>query len=1240
MEYRVLGPLEVLDGSGEKLALGGAMQQSVLASLLLRAGQTVALERLIDDLWDEPPETAARTIQAYVSRLRHELPQGAIESRPGGYMLVLDGAELDLEMFGQQAGKGHAALAAGDYKQAAGLLRGALALWRGPALAGLNSKALRREAQRLEELRLSVLEERAEADLGCGRHGDLVAELTAVVNEHPFRERPRAQLMRALYHSGRPGDALALYRDGRRMLVEELGMEPGQELRELEQAILRQDAELEGPELRRSWVRGQPVPPLVPEPPRQQAPPREVRKTVTILFCDIVDSTGQGESTDPEVVRSRLARFFEQMKAIVERHGGTVEKFIGDAVMAVFGVPRAHEDDALRACRAALEMRDALPTLGVEGRIGLMTGEVVTGTEERLATGDAVNVAARLERTAGAGEVLIGRPTFELAREALEVETLEPLELKGKTRPVDAYRLKAVHEPGPRLAERPFVGREQELTTIESAWQRALVEQRCELFTIVGEAGVGKSRLVAELLGRVDATVVRGRCLPYGEGITYWPVVEVLKPLGMTPTDEAAAAAIRSLLGETDTQTSAEEIAWAVRKTFEQAASERPLAVVFDDVHWGEETFLDLVEHVALLSTVAPILLVCMARPELLQRRPQWPVTLRLEPLPADDVDELIPPRIDAELRERIARAAGGNPLFITEMLAMTGDAQVGVVVPPTLQALLAARLDQLEPPERGVLERGAVEGEIFHRGAVQALAPDELQVTPRLAALVRKELIRPEAPQLPGEDAFRFRHLLFRDAAYEALAKATRAELHERYARWLEERGGALVELDEILGYHLEQAYRYRRELGLDDDGTLAAAARRRLTLAGVQARVRGDRPVLSLLERAAALVPAGAIDLPLEMDLLDALIRAGRGREALDSARSLADRAAAAGDRIAELCARIKETVFRVHLEPEGATEELAVILDEAVPEFEGASNDVALHVAYEALGHVSDMRAKMDALRDAFERAAYHGRRAGRPYEYLGYRAMGRLSGTTPVSELLAWLDEQDARGVRHHWLDLARSTALAMVGRSDEARTIMTAVRAKVEAFGTAPSSGFELALVLGQEMDNALLAGDPAAAAESGSEAMPLYDEFGERSNASTVAGLVGQALYELERLDEAEAWAGRAAELGASDDALTQMLWRQVKAKVVARRGEHADAERVAREAIAIGEETDLLNGVAAAYADLGEVLTLAGRAEEAAAALAEALARYERKESVVMAQRVRARLAELQRSETTAERA
>ncbi|MGL6278258.1 MAG: adenylate/guanylate cyclase domain-containing protein, partial [Gaiella sp.] len=546
------------------------------------------------------------------------------------------------------------------------------------------------------------------------------------------------------------------------------------------------------------------------------SPSHEQRRTVTVVFCDLAGSTALGESVDPERLRRLLADYFERMKAIVESHGGSVEKFIGDAVMAVFGVPATHEDDALRAVRAAAEMRAALPELGLAGRIGVMTGEVVTGTAERLVTGDAVNVAARLEQAAAAGEVLIGEPTLDLARAAVEVEAVGPLELKGKSAPVAAFRLLDVHDAPERHHDTPFVGRDRELALVRSSWQRVIDERRCGLVTIVGEAGIGKSRLIAEAIASIDGSVVRARCLPYGHGITYWPVVEVLKQLDRRPPEPAAAAAIDVLLGESDVPTSPDEISWAVRRTLEHAARARPLLVAVDDIQWAEQGLLDVIEHVALLSTDSPILLVCMARPELVERHPAWPVALRLAPLREDAVEALIGDQLVNELRHRIAQAAGGNPLFVNEMLAMNAHASGEVVVPPTLSALLAARLDQLDPSERTLLEHASVEGETFHRGALQALSRSDAPITPLLASLARKQLIRPARSLIPGDDGFRFHHLLLRDAAYHALAKTTRAELHAAYGGWLEQRGGELVELDEVAGHHLHQACAYRAELGV----------------------------------------------------------------------------------------------------------------------------------------------------------------------------------------------------------------------------------------------------------------------------------------------------------------------------------------------------------------------------------------------------------------------------------------
>jgi class 3 adenylate cyclase/tetratricopeptide (TPR) repeat protein len=968
-------------------------------------------------------------------------------------------------------------------------------------------------------------------------------------------------------------------------------------------------------------------------------PAREQRKTVTVLFCDVTGSTELGESQDPEALRALLARYFERMKGIVEAHGGTVEKFIGDAVMAVFGVPLVHEDDALRAVRAAVEMRDALPELGVRARIGVNTGEVVTGTEERLATGDAVNVAARLEQAAQPGEVLVGEESLRLLRDAVEAEAIEPLELKGKAEPVRAYRLLAVSEAAERrLGAAPMVGRETELQRLRAAFDQAVRDRSCQLFTVLGAAGVGKSRLVGEFLAGLDATVVRGRCLPYGEGITYWPVVEVVKQLPEAELDPAAQAALANLLGEEEGTASSADIAWAVRKLLEAVAQENPLVVVFDDLHWGEETFLDLVEHVADLSRDAPLLLLCMARPDLLDRR-AWAggklnaTNVLLEPLSTGETEELIstlPGELPDDVSSRVVEAAEGNPLFVEEMVALareSGDEQVAV--PPTIHALIAARLDQLDQPERGVLERGAVEGRVFHRGAVEALAPEEPQVTSRLTSLVRKELVRPDKPQLPGEDAFRFRHLLIRDAAYDGLPKSIRAELHERFALWLEEHGSDLVELDEILGYHLEQACRYRQELGLGEDEPLAAAARRRLGSAGNRAHQRGDHAAaLFLLERAAALAPPSELDLAIEHDLIDTLLWRGEGSEALRRIRSLADRVSAGGNGLGELFARIKECEYRLQFDPEGATDDLAALLDVALPRFEAEGDDFFLTIAYKALGLVARERGQMGAALDALDRAAAHAQRAGRADSSLVRRAVStRFFGPTPASELLRWIDEQEALGKRDLSLDQFRSVALALLGRFDEARSMMDDVRVRLAERG----GGVLLANVLGQESVHIeWWAGNFAAAAELGEKASRLYDELGEQGFASTSIGNLARSYCELDRLDEADSAARRSEELGASDDVVTQVLWRQARAKVLARRGEDGEAEQLAREAVVIAEKTDLLNQQGDAYADLAEVLALAGRRRAATEALEQALERYELKENLAMVAQVRPRLASL----------
>jgi class 3 adenylate cyclase/tetratricopeptide (TPR) repeat protein len=960
------------------------------------------------------------------------------------------------------------------------------------------------------------------------------------------------------------------------------------------------------------------------------------RKVVTVVFCDVVGSTALGEAVDPEALQGLLARYFERMKAIIESHEGSVEKFIGDAVMAVFGVPVVHEDDALRACRAALEMRAALPELGIEGRIGVNTGEVVTGTEDRLATGDAVNVAARLEQAAEPGEVLVGAQTVRLARGALEADPVEPLAVKGKSEPVAAYRLVAVSGEGPvRRLDVPMVGREEELGALLAAWDRAREEVRCELATVLGPPGVGKTRLSAELIARTGVRTVRGRCLPYGEGITYWPIVEVVKQLVGVEVEAQAAEAISSLLGE-NVPTSGEEIAWAFRRLLEAAA---PILVVFDDVQWGEETFLELVDHVALLSSGSPILLLCCARPELLDRRPGWPVNLHLQPLPEEDCELLIEERlagvqIHDGLRERILATAGGNPLFVEEMVATLGSAPDGdVVVPPSIQALLASRLDQLEPEERVVLERGSIEGEIFHRGSVQALAPEEERLTSRLATLVRKEFVRPDRSQFGGDDGFRFRHLLIRDAAYDALPKAARAGLHEQFADWLLPHAAELVESDEIIGYHLEQAHRYRVDLGqLGAETTeLGRRAGELFASASGRALMRDDlRAAVNLLERALGLLPADGRGVELDLDLADALFRSGKFAAAEAVATAAVERAHTANDNRGELLAQLQQRRYLLSLDPASPDfGEFLELAEAAVSRFGAAGDEAGLAAAWHATAFIEHNLMRNQQKLVAAEQGLEHARRAGlvrlEP-ELRWFQLSAYAMGPTPVDDFLDWLDQ-------HRWLEartpvviVQRAVAVAMLGRIDEARDLVASFRARGAELG----HGFWAAASAQSAGRIERLAGDLEAAEREIRHGCELWEAAGERAYLSTFAGDLARTLAMLGRLDEAEEWACRSAELGSSDDVATQMLWREAQARVHALRGEPEEAERLAREAVSLIAGTDDAMFQPDAWVTLGEVFAQGGKTDEAEAAIEEALGRYERKGNLVMTDRIRQRLAEL----------
>jgi class 3 adenylate cyclase len=974
-------------------------------------------------------------------------------------------------------------------------------------------------------------------------------------------------------------------------------------------------------------------------------PQREVRKVVTVLFCDVSGSTALGERIDPESLRRVMARYFETAKAIVERHGGSVEKFIGDAVMAVFGVPAVHEDDALRAVRAADELRGALDELNdelerdygtrLELRMGVNTGEVVTGTEERLATGDAVNVAARLEQAARPGEVLLGGESYRLVRGAVEADEAPAVEAKGKAEPVAAYRLVSVAAAAPgRRHDAPMIGRERQRQLLENAFARVVDDRSCHLFTILGTAGVGKSRLAQEFRGGLDATVVTGRCLSYGEGISYWPVTEVVKQL--VPGD-GVAGPLASILGDASAPGSPDEIAWAFRKLLEAQAADRPLVVVFDDLHWGEPTFLDLVEHVADLSRDAPILLLCMARPA-------WgggklnATNVLLEPLAPAETSELIAALADGvadELRGRILEAAGGNPLFVEEMLAMAADSGE-VAVPPTIQALLAARLDQLDPGERGVLERGAVEGQVFHRGAVAALSPEEPQVDGRLVTLVRKDLLRPEPAVLPDDDAYRFRHLLIRDTAYEALSKATRAELHERFATWLEEHGAGLVELDEIVGYHLEQAYRYRAELGPVDGSAIALASRAaaRLLRSADRARERGDSgAAIGFQSRALDVLP---LDDPgraaAQLDLVGILADRGERDRVAPLLDEVEAAARTAGDE--RLLARVAlgRAEHGIQHDPSGTMTEALETIEQAHADLERLGDEEG---AVSALRLIGTIRAWLGNsaeaeryYREALQRAP---RVSPRIADDVRLWLMWSFWwGPTPVEEVLRYCDEIEAAttSIRLQAVVLlVRGSTIGVMGDVEDGRRMLVEGRKLLYDLGATvwwagPSmmdAEFELYAGDYERAYNALAGGGAALASAA------------ETGYLATIVGYQAHVSLMLGREDEALQLAAEADALGLADDFEPHARARIVRAYIFARRGEIAAADvQVAEAAEYVGAKDFYIVQLDLAFVR-AEVARLAARVDEAHAALEHAIAIAEAKGHALAAEKARAEITALE---------
>ncbi len=991
--------------------------------------------------------------------------------------------------------------------------------------------------------------------------------------------------------------------------------------------------------------------------------PEERRKIVTTIFADVVGSTEMGEKLDAETLRWAMQRWFHLVRDAVERHGGTVERYIGDAVMAVFGIPVAHEDDALRAVRAAVDIRDADVSLRKElqlarqvdlaVRIGVNTGEAVTGAATvggSFTAGDAVNVAARLEQSARPGEILLGRETLRLVAHAVDAAPVVPLTVKGKSAAIEAYRLMRVVPAAPARPQRraaPLVDRVDERLQLRDAFERTVRGGSCQVCTVMGVAGVGKSRLVGDVVAelRRDATVASGRCLPYGDALTWWPLMEALGRGGLLERlagdDHPAFPRAAELLKPEGDPVAPDEAIWAIRVVLEALARERPLVLVVDDLHWAAPTLLDLLEHLAESVRDAQVLLLATARPELLDVRPGWGAdgpnvgSVRLEPLGDEDATELLhhlagPTR----LAGRILEAAAGNPLFVVEFAAMLseGGAQerTAIGVPPTIHALLAARLDGLGRADRRVLEAASIGGKAFAREPVLALLGDQRPeaLDARLDSLVRKGLIEREDGSVRR---FRFHHQLICDATYEAMPKELRSDLHLRFARAMERRLPASPAREELLGHHRERAVVLRRELGEDTPSTAEVAALAAASL-GSAARSASQREdpaaAVALLRRAIALVQS---DAPRRDALLSALgaalFEAGHTREALSV---LDDAVARAPDPRSRARAAVEREFVRLEVEPGAGTERAQRLAGDVLGEFERAGDDEGQCRAWSLRAQAAWVVGHAQRADAAWERAAACAARAGDErdqFAALARRAMAAVWGPTPVEEAIRRCEtfrrQVGSSPVAVASIDNPLAALHAMRGdfaRADEYLRAAIHMREQLGSLGWAVSHFEGLVRMLTGRADLAerhLRAG------------IDRLSDMDDRGLLATATAMRAQALYALCRWEEASECCRLVAGIATADDIVTQAVWRGVEAKVLARRGRVEEAETLARAGVALLAPTDLLSHRGDAMLDLAEILRATSGRPMYLASLGAALVEYEHKVNAVGAGRVRALLGE-----------
>jgi DNA-binding SARP family transcriptional activator len=1010
------------------------------------------------------------------------------------------------------------------------LLSDALKLWRGPALADVEETDFARvEAPRLDELRVAAQEDLIDAELELGRHTALVGELEALVTTHPTRDRFRGQLMLALYRCGRQTEAFEIFRAVRLALADELGLDPSPELQELHRRMLNQD-------------------PLL-DPPTEaadDAPAREVSelRLVTVL------AARPPAADDPEQLRRLLDETLASVRDALDRYGGALQRFGPEGLVAFFGADGPADDDAERAVLAAREL--GLPA-------GVATGEVVQG---------AGAVVARAVELAGVGGIRLDERTAALMR-------------------------------AERRLDAPLAGREEELTRLRSALATVRKEGRCRVVTVVGEPGIGKTRLARELalLEEARTTVLVARCVAHGQGITFLPLLGALRraepELALADEPDADLVLTRlAALAEGAQSAPLGESYWAVRRLLEALGRTQPVLLVLDDAHWAEPALVDLVDYLA-DRTDAPLLVLCLARPELM--RPLGEL-LALGPLGEEEARAIVAGTavVDGETRERIVELAEGNALYAEQLASFAADGGEGL--PPTLEAVLAGRLGGLDPAERSVLQRAAVVGREFSLGAVAALADGE--VATELLSLSRAGFVHPATAADPGDDGYTFHHVLLRDAAYATLTKVDRANLHERAAAWIDRDGPGD---DAIAGYHLEQAVRYRRELGKDAD-ELAAVAGERLAEAGMRAwRMNDIAAAAGLLGRAVAYLPPGERRAELHLEHSGALRLRDRGEEARAALASAQRDARAAGSKRMEARVECERVQIRL-LSGDVALDSAAATVAGAIPAIRAAGDARGLARAEMVMSNVHWFACQLDELGASAARAERHYVDAG----FSGGAAVGLQAevlyfGATPVPravELCAQLLERIPDRAAQATTTAVLGAILSLEGNAD-ARSLLAEARSLYEEVG---NENGVLTTWTPYFVEVEALVGDPGLATATGRASIERLLATGDVAHASSHALLLAYVLLDLGDSDGADEYVRLAEAHALPSDVYAQFMWRGARARLLAIEGSATEAEELARDAVRIATLTDALRERARVHIALADVLQHSGKTKEARA--------------------------------------